>query len=174
LPEKPPVQAGSLARVLRLEASYARRFWAKFFAATGNSLLFREKRRPTKPINIALSYGYGFLYHAVEWNCLGHGLECSVGLIHKHRKNRPNLACDLVEPLRCAVELTVIRHLDEIGDKARMAARFAEMMEEKFLYRSGNFRLRSIIRLMVESLVSHLSSKSAFHPFRLHARDACL
>lgn len=174
LPERPPIQAGSLARVLRLESSQARRFWARFFAATGNSLLYREKHRPTQPINIALSYGYGFLYNAVEWNCLSHGLDCSIGLIHKHRKNRPSLACDLVEPLRCAVELTVMRHLDEIGDKARMAARFAEMMEEKFLYRNGAFRFRSIIRLMVESFVAHLSSKSTFHPFRLHARDACL
>lgn len=174
LPDRPPIQPSSLARVLRLESSQARRFWARFFAATGNSLLYREKRRPTQPINVALSYGYGFLYNAVEWNCLGHGLECSVGLIHKHRKNRANLACDLIEPLRCAVELTVMRNLEDITDKTKMAARFAEMMEEKFLYRNGAFRLRSIIRLMVESFIAHICSKSTFHPFKLHARDACL
>lgn len=174
LPDRPPIQAGSLARVLRLEASYARKFWALFFAATGNSLLYREKRKPTKPINIALSYGYGYLYHAIEWNCLAHGLECSVGLVHKHRKNRPNLACDLIEPLRCAVELTVIRYLDEIGDRARMASRFAEMMEQKFIYRNAAFRFRSIIRLVVQSFIGHVLAKSEFHPFRLHARDACI
>lgn len=174
LPDRPPIQASSLSRVLRLEASYARKFWAQFFTATGHSLLYREKRKPTKPINIALSYGYGYLYHAIEWNCLSHGLDCGVGLIHKHRKNRPNLACDLIEPMRCAVELTVIRHLDEIGDKARMASRFAEMMEQKFLYRGAAFRLRSIIRLTTQSFVNHLLSRSEYHPFRLHARDACL
>jgi len=173
-PDRPPIQAGSLTRVLRLEAIYAKNFWAKFFTATGNSLLYREKRQPTKPINVALSYGYGFLYHAIEWTCLAHGLECSVGLIHKHRKNRPNLACDLIEPLRCAVELTVIRHLDEIDDRARMASRFAEMMETKFHYRNSNFRLRTIIRMMILSFINSLTSKENFHPFHLHARDACL
>jgi CRISPR/Cas system-associated endonuclease Cas1 len=97
-----------------------------------------------------------------------------VGLIHKHRKNRPNLACDLVEPLRCAVELTVIRNLEDISDRGKMAARFAEMMEQKFIYRNGSFRFRSIIRLMIESFLSNLTAKGTFYPFRLHARDACL
>lgn len=42
LPERPPIQAGSLARVLRLEASQARRFWARFFEATATAL-FTER-----------------------------------------------------------------------------------------------------------------------------------
>lgn len=55
-----------------------------------------------------------------------------------------------------------------------MAARFAEMMEEKFVYRNGSFRFRSIIRLMVESFIAHITARTTFHPFKLHARDACL
>jgi hypothetical protein len=34
--------------------------------------------------------------------------------------------------------------------------------------------LRTIIRLMVESFIQSLTGDSAFQPFRLHARDACL
>lgn len=174
VPSSPPIQQGSYARVLRLESSYARKFWPKYFQAARSDILIREKYKPTKPINIALSYGYGYLYHAIEWACLAHGLECSVGLIHKLRRNRPSLACDLIEPLRCAVELTVMRNLDSIHDKSMMAARFAEMMEQKFIYRSAAFRLRAIIRLMVESFIRSLSEGITFHPFLLHARDACL
>lgn len=174
LPSQPPVQQGSYARVLRLESSYARKFWPKYFSCVGETGVLREKYRPQKPINIALSYGYGFLYHAVEWACLAHGLDCSVGLIHKLRRNRPSLACDLIEPLRCAVELTVMRHREDMLEKSRMASRFAEMLEQKFIYRGNAFKFRTIIRLMVESFIKAICNKSEFHPFLLHARDACL
>ena len=174
LPSQPPVQQGSYARVLRLESSYARKFWPKYFSSVGEVGVLREKYRPTKPINIALSYGYGFLYHAVEWACLAHGLDCSVGLIHKLRRNRPSLACDLIEPLRCAVELTVMRNRDDMLEKSRMASRFAEMLEQKFIYRGNAFKFRTIIRLMVESFIKAICNKSEFHPFLLHAREACL
>jgi CRISPR-associated endonuclease Cas1 len=174
LPASPTVQKGSYARVLRLESTYARKFWPKYFAGISDDILRREKYRPTQPINIALSYGYGFLYHAIEWACLAHGLDCSVGLIHKLRRNRPSLACDLIEPLRCTVELTVMRHRDDMVEKSKMAARFAEMLEQKFVYRDNAFRLRSIIRLMVESFIKSICYRSKFHPFLLHARDACL
>ena len=174
LPPAPPIQQGSFARVLRLEASYARKFWPKYFAGISSDIIRREKYRPTQPINIALSYGYGFLYHAVEWACLAHGLDCSVGLIHKLRRNRPSLACDLIEPLRCAVELTVMRYREDMLEKSRMASRFAEMLEQKFIYRNSAFRLRTIIRLMVESFIKAICGRTEFHPFLLHARDACL
>ena len=52
-----------------------------------------------------------------------------VGIFHKLRRNRPSLVCDLIEPFRCCVELTVIRYLDEMHDKNAMAGRFAEMLE---------------------------------------------
>ena len=104
LAEKPRLKENSFSRILRLEAQYARYFWPKYFAALSDDLFQREKRRPKHPLNVALSYGYGFLYHAIEWQCLASGLEPSIGLIHKLRRNRPSLACDLIEPLRCSVE----------------------------------------------------------------------
>ena len=58
-----------------LEASYARFFWPRYFAALATDLFEREKRKPTHPINAALNYGYGFLYHAMEWQCLASGLD---------------------------------------------------------------------------------------------------
>jgi CRISPR/Cas system-associated endonuclease Cas1 len=86
---------------------------------------------------------------------------------------RPSLVCDLIEPLRCAVELTVARNLEDLHETKRMAGHFAEMMETQFTYREHRFRLRSIIRLTVESFVRSLDGTEPFQPFLLHARDAC-
>ena len=76
----------------------------------------------------------------------------------------------------CAVplKLTVVRHLDDIGEPKRMAGHFAEMLETPFLYRSGSYRLRTIIRLMTESFVGALEDRKTFTPFRLNARDSCV
>lgn len=172
-PEKPHLQENSFNRILRLEAFYARYFWPRYFTALAQDLFERERRKPAHPLNAALNYGYGFLYHAIEWQCLASGLDPGIGIIHRLRRNRPSLACDLIEPLRCCVELTVARHLDDLSEPRRMAGHFAEMLESKWLYKGGAFRLRSIIRLMVESFVSALDGKP-FIPFALHARDACL
>lgn len=174
LAEKPQLRENSFNRILRLEATYARFFWPRYFAALSSDLFEREKRKSTHPLNAALNYGYGFLYHAIEWQSLASGLDPTIGIIHKLRRSRPSLACDLIEPLRCTVELTVVRHLDDLQEPKRLAGHFAEMLETTFSYREGRFKLRSIIRLMVESFIRSLDGKEPFHPFVLHARDACI
>lgn len=170
----PKLKDNSFSRVLRLESRYARFFWARYFKAASNDLFAREKRQAKHPLNAALNYGYGFLYHAIEWQCLASGLEPGIGLIHKLRRSRPSLVCDLIEPFRCCVELVLIRNLDEMHEKKAMAARYAEMIEEQWTYRGHRFRLRSIIRLVVESFVRSLDGKTPFQPFTLHPRDACV
>lgn len=80
----------------------------------------------------------------------------------------------MIEPLRCTVELTVVRNLDDLQEPKRLAGHFAEMLEAPFSYRENKFKLRSIIRLMVESFVRSLDAKEQFQPFILHARDACV
>jgi CRISPR/Cas system-associated endonuclease Cas1 len=102
------------------------------------------------------------------------GLDPGIGIIHKLRRSRPSLACDLIEPLRCCVELTVMRHWDDMKEPKQMAGHFAEMLETKWIYRENQYRLRSVIRLMVESFVRALDGKATFAPFVLQPRDACL
>ena len=80
----------------------------------------------------------------------------------------------MIEPLRCTVELTVVRNLQDLTEPKRLAGHYAEMLETPFVYREGKFKLRSIIRLMVESFVRALDGKEPFQPFVLHARDACV
>ena len=174
MPVAPPVKSTSYSCVLRNEAKYAKFFWQRFFSAASEDLFSREKRKATHPLNIALNYGYGFLYHAIEWQCLSSGLEPTIGIVHRLRRNRPNLVCDMIEPFRCCVELTVMRNLDSIADKKIMAAAFAEMMESRWLYRGRKFRLRTIIRLTTESFVNALVEKKKHCPFLLYARDSCI
>ncbi len=174
LQDLPKLAENSFARILRLEARYARFFWARYFAMASQDLFHREKRHAGGPLNAALNYGYGFLYHALEWQVLASGMDPTIGIIHKLRRNRPSLVCDLIEPFRCCVELTVIRHMDQMTDKKAMAAHFASMLESKWCYRAQAFRLRSILRLSVESFVRALDGESRFRPFELHARDACI
>lgn len=172
----PRLASNSYNRILQLEAKWARFFWAMYFKAAAADLFTREKRRAQAPLNVALNYGYGYLYHALEWQCIESGLEPGIGIVHRLRRSRPSLVCDLVEPLRCCVELTVMRHLDEMNDPRKMAGRLAEMMESFWQYRGRRFRLRSILRLMTESFVRALiqNRPESFIPFALHARDACL
>ncbi len=172
----PRLAPNSFSRILRLEARWAKFFWARYFEAAAQDIFAREKRNAQAPLNVALNYGYGFLYHALEWQCVASGVEPGIGIIHRLRRSRPSLVCDLIEQFRCCVEITVIRHMDEMHDKKAMAARFAEMMEAFWFYRGRRFRLRTILRLVVESFVKNLAApkRYPFIPFRLHARDACL
>lgn len=172
----PKLASNSYNRILCLEAKWAKFFWPRYFNAAASDLFAREKRNAKTPLNIALNYGYGFLYHALEWQCIASGIEPGIGIIHRLRRSRPSLVCDLIEPFRCCVEITVIRYLDEMHDKKYMAARFAEMLESFWIYRGRRFRLRTILRLVVESLIRNLGApkQHPFIPFLLHARDACL
>jgi len=174
LEDMPKLADNSFSRILRLESRYARFFWARYFAAVSQDLFQRERRKAQSPLNAALNYGYGFLYHALEWQCLAAGLDPTIGIVHKLRRNRPSLVCDLIEPFRCCVEITLVRHMDEMHEKKAMAARFAEMFEEKWQYQGHQFRLRTILRLIVESFIRALDGQNHFFPFHLHARDACV
>lgn len=172
----PRLASNSYNRILRLEAKWARFFWAMYFRAASQDLFARERRQAKAPLNVALNYGYAFLYHALEWQCVASGIEPGIGIIHRLRRSRPSLVCDLIEPFRCCVELTVMRNLDEMHDKKLMAGRFAEMMESFWSYAGKRFRLRTIIRLTTESFARALitGKSDTFKPFSLHARDACL
>lgn len=176
LPPLPKLAANSYNRILQLEAKWARFFWASYFKAASQDLFAREHRQAKAPLNVALNYGYGFLYHAIEWQCIETGIEPGIGIIHRLRRSRPSLVCDLVEPFRCCVELTVMRYLDEMHDPKLMAGRFAAMIEDFWGYADKRFRLRTIIRLSIESFARAVltDTPSTFRPFHLHARDACL
>lgn len=61
--------------------------------------------------NAALNYGYAILRGAIARNLVIHGLEPCIGIHHRSELNNFNLADDIIEPFRPAVDLFVATHI---------------------------------------------------------------
>lgn len=61
--------------------------------------------------NAALNYGYAILRGAIARNLVIHGLEPCIGIHHHSELNNFNLADDMIEPFRPAVDLFVATHV---------------------------------------------------------------
>jgi CRISPR-associated protein Cas1 len=68
----------------------------------------RVRRPPTDPVNALLSLGYTWLLARTVARVEASGLEVGLGGLHSYHPGRPSLACDLMEPLRTAVDRWVV------------------------------------------------------------------
>ena len=68
----------------------------------------RVKRPPTDPVNACLSLGYTLLTNEAVNACWKTGLDPMIGYLHVPEHSRPSLACDLMEPWRCAIDRWVV------------------------------------------------------------------
>ncbi|SDU13240.1 CRISPR-associated protein, Cas1 family [Pseudomonas pohangensis] len=68
----------------------------------------RARRPPPDPVNALLSLTYTLVYHEAIRQSLAHGLDPWLGFYHQLVHGRQSLACDLMEPLRPAVEGWVV------------------------------------------------------------------
>lgn len=64
----------------------------------------RNRRPPRDPVNSVLSLGYTLLHAEAVLAAYGGGLDPFIGFYHSLDFARESLACDLVEPLRIAVD----------------------------------------------------------------------
>lgn len=71
----------------------------------------RNRRPPRDPVNALLGFGYGLLLTEVTGAVEAIGMDPQVGFFHRPRSGRPSLALDLIEELRCLVDLIVVRSL---------------------------------------------------------------
>ncbi|MGI8939565.1 MAG: CRISPR-associated endonuclease Cas1 [Iamia sp.] len=69
----------------------------------------RNRRPPRDPVNALLGFGYGLLLTEVAGAAEAVGLDPQVGFFHRPRSGRASLALDLIEELRCMVDLFVVR-----------------------------------------------------------------
>lgn len=83
------------------EALAARRYWPLLFDG------FARDQKKLDPINTALNYGYAIVRGAVARSLVSYGLMPAFGLFHNSQLNAYNLADDLIEPLRPAVDRAV-------------------------------------------------------------------
>lgn len=68
----------------------------------------RLRRPPPDPVNALLSLSFTLIYHEAIRQCYCHGLDPWLGVYHLPSPGRRSLACDLVEPLRPAIESWVV------------------------------------------------------------------
>ncbi len=69
----------------------------------------RERRPPSDPVNVVLSLSFTLLYQEASRQSLIHGLDPWLGIYHQLTPGRLSLACDLIEPLRPAIEAWVVQ-----------------------------------------------------------------
>ncbi len=93
-------------RLRGLEGSAARAYFHGYTALFAAELDFtgRNRRPPRDPINACLSLAYTLLHFEAVRAAHAAGLDPLLGFYHRPAFGRESLACDLIEPLRPAVD----------------------------------------------------------------------
>ena len=94
------------ARLRGLEGSAARAYFHGYTALFAPELDFtgRNRRPPRDPVNACLSLAYTLLHFEAVRTAHAAGLDPLLGFYHRPAFGRESLACDLIEPLRPAVD----------------------------------------------------------------------
>lgn len=93
-------------RLRGLEGSAARAYFHGYTALFAPELSFtgRNRRPPRDPVNACLSLAYTLLHFEAVHIAHAAGLDPLLGFYHRPAFGRESLACDLIEPLRPAVD----------------------------------------------------------------------
>ncbi|WP_036456902.1 type II CRISPR-associated endonuclease Cas1 [Mycoplasmopsis lipofaciens] len=111
--------------------------------------------------NKYLNYGYAVLLSYVVRSLVAKGFDCRLGLFHKNYKNNFALATDVMEPLRCIVDLTVYNFFknNELLD-------FADYKKELFSFFHTNIKVLNktisiveYINLIIEKFIKNQESE---------------
>lgn len=86
-----------------VEGRYADKYFKAMFGKN-----FR--RHTNTPTNAALDYGYTIMLSAMTRIIISHGYNSTLGVHHIGGTNNYNFACDLIEPFRPMIDLTVKRN----------------------------------------------------------------
>jgi hypothetical protein len=99
---------------VRFEAADAKRrprHW-RAFGSRISPLTDPSPRKAVNPANAVLNYLYAILEAEARIAALAVGLDPGLGIIHSDRSNRDSLACDLMEPVRPAVDRFFLDYLE--------------------------------------------------------------
>jgi CRISPR-associated protein Cas1 len=83
--------------------------WLNFRSRTSPHT--RSPRAAANPANAMLNYLYAILEAEARIACMAMGLDSGVGLYHADQRYRDSLACDLMEPVRPAVDSHLLQLL---------------------------------------------------------------
>lgn len=128
-----------------------------YFAALFGSGFSREH---DIPINAALNYGYAVLLSMVNREIVSRGFLTQTGICHRNEYNQFNLACDLMEPFRPAVDRLVVDCLNCDFD-ADMRRVLGDIGNTYVRYREGSYRLISVVSQYIQQCLNALNKKIA-------------
>ena len=115
-------------------------------------------REQDTALNAALNYGYAVLLSLVNREIASRGVLTQVGICHRNEYNQFNLACDLMEPFRVAIDRLVVDDLTVDFDSG-MRRLLADVSNTYVNYREGSYRLSSVISQYVQQCLNALNKK---------------
>lgn len=157
--EKEAKQLGALVSEVRSgdttnrEAHAARLYFSALFGPAFS-------RDVDVPVNAALNYGYAALLSMVNREIVSRGFMTQVGICHRNEYNQFNLACDLMEPFRPAVDRLVVDFLGPEFD-ADMRRTLGDLANMGVCYRDGSYHLSSVVSQYVQQCLNALNKKMA-------------
>ncbi|MDR0955888.1 MAG: type II CRISPR-associated endonuclease Cas1 [Candidatus Nomurabacteria bacterium] len=120
-----------------------------------------------KPIwhNSALNYAYAIVRSAIARSIAARGLIASQGLFHRSELNQFNLADDLIEPFRAAVDQYVLGTVAQrhVGDNDAALTKddrrlIVDIINQSVIINSKKFTIKYACDMVVESLVTAILS----------------
>lgn len=126
-----------------------------YFAALFGTDFTRDK---DLPVNAALDYGYAVLLSMVNREIVSRGVITQIGICHRNEYNQFNLACDLMEPFRPAIDRLVVDCLSVEFDSG-MRRVLGDVGNTFVSYRDGSYRLLSVISQYVQQCLNALNKK---------------
>ncbi len=117
-------------------------------------------RSDENPLNAALNYGYGIVLSAVNREVSANGYLTQLGLFHDNVFNHFNLSCDLMEPLRVAVDRRVKKHSFETFESEEKHI-MAGIFHEKVLIDQTQQTFLNAVKIYVRSVFDAINEKDA-------------
>ena len=123
-----------------------------------------------KPIwhNAALNYGYAMVRSHIARHIAARGLVASQGLFHHNELNSFNLADDLIEPYRAAVDLYIFEKVAplHVGDRDASLTKYdreliIDILNYYVIIKGKKFTIRHAVERTVESFIECIEVKEA-------------
>lgn len=153
-------EAQSLAELLGIEGTAARRYFSEFgamlkdpYGAGRFDFEGRNRRPPRDPVNAMLSFAYAMVTR--EWTVTLHsvGLDPLLGFYHQPRYGRPALALDMMEEFRPLIADSVV--LTAINNGEVQTEDCIERMGSVALTPEGRRRLIEVYERRMSQEITH-------------------
>lgn len=123
-----------------------------------------------KPIwhNSALNYGYAMVRSHIARHVAARGLVASQGIFHHNELNSFNLADDIIEPYRAAVDLYILSKVAPLhtGDNDKNLTKqdrqlIIDILNFSVIIKDKKFTLKHAVERTVESFIESIETKEA-------------